>query len=135
MFWAICLYLALEFGAFVLVKLILRVSVGDLFGPYLAFAIPGISVLFLAKWLRDWEGRGPSPKQTAFAWAITMVLFFLAITAALFYSATNLRLINASDAVWVFGVMAVGGTTAGLFAGYNMALASVSARLKQTTSP
>ena len=128
MLWAICLYLALEGVPFVVVKLIANVSVGELFGPYLAFAVPGVIFLLLAMSLRRWEERGPPPRRLALGWGLSIVFFFLAICGACFYASVTLRFVHRDDAVWVFGMMAVAGTPVGFFMMYNMVLQRIASR-------
>lgn len=128
MFWAICIYLALELAPALMAKLLLHKAVGQLVGPYLAFALPGVSSLLLILWLWKWEERGASPTHLALGWGLTLAFFSLALSAALLYSVVNLRLANPSDAVWVFGIIGVGGTASGFFVAYNMTLTRVSAK-------
>ncbi len=93
-----------------------------------------MSFLLLVRWLWKWEERGLSPKRLAFAWSLSMVLFFLGICSALFYSSVKFKLVQPSDAVWVFGMMAVGGTVSVAFKAYNMTLARTSAKVKTPDS-
>lgn len=130
MFWAICLYLALVFGVFVFIKCLFHASASDLVGPYSALAVPGVIAQLLAKWLRDLEVRGSSPKRLAFGWALMTALFSVSISAALLYSAMKFQLINSTDAAWVFGIAVLGGGIAAGLAGYNTALTGISARAK-----
>jgi hypothetical protein len=127
-FWDICVYLTFELASALMVKLIFHKTAGQLVGPYLSIAAPGVSFLLLVRWLWRWKERGPSPKQLALGWGLSIALFFLALSAAFFYSSVELRFVNSSDAVWVFGMMGVGGTTAGFLAGYTMTLQRISAK-------
>ena len=132
MFWAVCVYLALQFATFLLIKIIFRVAAERLVGPYFAFAIPGVVFQFLAMWLRDLEVRGASPKRLVLAWALAIELFFLAIVAALFYSVLKFQILNSTDAAWTFGLMVAGGSAAVSLAGYRPVLERISARAGRT---
>jgi drug/metabolite transporter (DMT)-like permease len=132
MFWAFCLYLVLELGLFVIVKQGLHATEGELAGPYLAFAVPGVIVLLLAWWLRKWEERGPSPRRLALGWGLSGLLFFCAVAIAFFYSGVELHLLNLG-VVASFIVVGVGGVLIASFSLYHSALRSISARTTRNT--
>jgi len=120
--WAICTYLVFELGMFIIVKYIAHAGEGELLGPYLALAVPGVIFLLVVGWLWKWEELGQSPRWLAYGWGLSIALFFLSVCAALFYSSVKLRIIDPSDAVGVFGLMVVGGTLSGFLGGYTMTL-------------
>jgi hypothetical protein len=127
MFLALCLYLALELTLFAIFKQVRRATVGELAGPYLAFAVPGVIMLLAAWWLRRWEEQSPSPKRVALGWCLAALLFFSAVATAFFYSGLKLHLLNASDAQ-IFMVVGPAGVLFASFSLYRMALSSISAR-------
>jgi hypothetical protein len=55
-----------------------------------------------------------------------MALLSLALSAAFFYSSVELHFANPNDAVWIFGMMGVGGATAGFLAAHNVTLKRIS---------
>lgn len=57
-----------------------------------------------------------------------MALFFLATCAAFFYTSVKLHIVDASDAVWVFGMMAVAGIPLSFFIPYKMTLERIAAK-------
>jgi len=132
MFWALCLYLALELGPFVIVKHVLHTTEEKLAGPYLAFAVPGVIVLLLAWWLRKWEERGPSPRRLAFGWGLSAAFFFSAVAGAFFYSGVTLHLLNPSKIGSFITVGALGVLIAS-FSLYYTALSRISARATRNT--
>ena len=130
MFGPICLYLALETGSFVIVKFIAHTTVGELSGPYLALAIPGVILLLLVGLLWKWEERGLSPARLAFAWGLSIALFSLALSAAFLYSSLKLRLFDYGATIFAFGMMATVNTVIGFFVPYKMTLERMSAKAK-----
>jgi hypothetical protein len=130
MLWGICVYLVLTGGVFVIVKQIAHITYAEIVGPYLAFAVPGVIFLLLVRWLWKWEAHGLSPMRLAFAWSLSIALFFLAVCSALFYSGVELKLVDPNDAVWVFGMMVVGGSVSAALIPYKMMLARISGRVK-----
>jgi hypothetical protein len=127
MFGALCLYLALERGLFVIVKNVLHTTEGELAGPYLAFAVPGVIILLLAWWLRKWEERGPLPRRLALGWGLSAALFFSTGAIAFFYSAVKLHLLNPND-IASFIVVGAGGVLIASFSLYRSAITRISAR-------
>ena|SRR5882724_12414934 len=128
MFWAICFYLALELGLFVIVKQILHAPEGELVGPYLAFAVPGVILLPAAWRLRKWEERGASPRRLALWWGMLIVSFASAVLVAFVYSGIELHLIDPSDIVGgsvVAGVLLI---PTAFFTMYHRVLSRTSAR-------
>ena len=97
--WAIFMYLFLELGLFLLVAEILKKSVGELVGPYLAFAIPWMFLAPLIWWLRRWEEQGASHKRLAHGWALAVVLFAILVAFAVCYSGVALYLMKPTDAI------------------------------------
>jgi hypothetical protein len=128
MFWAIALLLVLELMPAIVVKEVLHVTMGQLVGPYLAFAGPAVIFLLLAWWLRRQEERGAPPGRLALAWGLSAGLFVFTIGVALFYSASALHLIDPRES-WgalVFAVSA--GTLVTSFTMYHKVLPTISAR-------
>jgi len=130
MLWALCLYLALELGVFVLVNQGLRRGTEELALPYLAFAAPGVIGLLLAWRLRKWEEQGASPRRIAAGWCLSVVLLFSTVALSFLYSGVKFRLFRPSDAK-SFMVVALVGALIASFSLYRMALSRISARSKQ----
>ena len=128
MFWAIALLLALELVPAIVVKMVLPVTVGQLVGPYLAFAAPAVFFLLLAWWLRRQEERGATAWRLALAWSLSAGLFVLAIGVALFYSASALRLIDPKEILGPFIFAVSAGMLVASFTMYRMVLPTISAR-------
>ena len=128
MVWAVVLLLVLLLVPAFLVKLLLRKALGEMVYPYLAYAVPCLTFLFVALLLRTWEGRGASPKALAVAWSLCTTLFMFSAFAATFYSGVELHLIDHGDAVGGFMVACVGGAFAGVFTTYSRVLKVTSAR-------
>jgi hypothetical protein len=128
MFWAIVLLLVLELIPAIVVKEVLHVTMGQLVGPYLAFAVPAVLFLLLAWWLRRQEERGATARRLALAWGLSAGLFVLTIGVALFYSASALRLIDPREFLGplIFAVSA--GTLVTSFTMYRKVLPTISAR-------
>jgi hypothetical protein len=87
LFWAVPIYLAMEVGAFLIVGLAFKKSIGELITPFLAFAVPALIFFPLVWWLRILEKQGTSPKRLARGWVSSTALFLIAAMAATFYSA------------------------------------------------
>jgi hypothetical protein len=66
--WSIPAYLVLEVGPFLIIGWGFKKTVGELAGPYLAFAVPWAVFAPLVWWLRIREEQGTSPKQLARGW-------------------------------------------------------------------
>lgn len=94
MLWALVLYLTLEMVPAFIVKLVLNKPFGELVGPYVAFAMPGMVFVPLAWWLRQREGKGLSSRSLALGWGLYMALFVSLVTSALFYSGAELQVIK-----------------------------------------
>ncbi|MBI3677841.1 MAG: hypothetical protein HY243_14630 [Proteobacteria bacterium] len=114
MFWAMAGYVALMLVPAILVMLILRKTVEEMAGPYLAFAVMGPVFLLVVLALWTWEDRGASPKPLTLAWCLCMALFMLTAFAATAYSGVALHIIGAQDRNEFFVVSGVGGVTAAL---------------------
>jgi hypothetical protein len=128
MFWAAGLLLVLLLVPTFLIKLLLRKAVGDMVYPYLTYAVPCLTFLFVALLLRTWEDHGASPRRLALAWSLCTTLFIFVVFAATFYSGVELHLVDPGDAVGAFVVACVGGASVGLFITYSRVLKVTSAR-------
>ncbi len=117
MFWTFGLYSILELALFVVIGLVARKSVGELVGPYLAFAAPASIVLALVWWLKNWEKRGASPRRLALGWCLSAVFFFSGTAIALVYSGIVLRLVDQRNIV-IFVVACVAGVFVVSFSAY-----------------
>jgi len=100
--WSLPIYLVLEVALFLIIGLGFKRTVGELVGPYLAFAAPALIMMPLVWLLRMWEGQGASPKRLARGWGLCVVLFGVAVQIATFYSGIKLRLIDPDDAIGGF---------------------------------
>lgn len=127
--WGLSIYFVLEVGPFFIVKLLFNKNVGELAGPYLAFAIPAVVVMPLIWWLRKWEEQGGTPpRQLARGWGLSMVLFFVFLEGALYYSGVELGLMGTTNLVLNFIVSVLFIGVIGYFAAYVKALKGISAR-------
>jgi len=104
LFWAVPIYLAMEVGAFLIIGLAFKKSIGELITPFLAFAVPALIFFPLVWWLRILEKQGTSPKRLARGWVSSTALFLIAAMAATFYSGIHLRLMDSNGAMVVFAV-------------------------------
>lgn len=127
--WGLPIYFVLEFGAFLIIGLGLKKPVGDLVGPYLAFAMPAVILMPLVWSLRMWEEEGASPKRLARGWGLGMALFGVAVQVATFYSGIKFHLIDPDDAIGGFITAFLIGVPAVYFVMYHMALTRISSRL------
>lgn len=127
MLGALCLYLVLELGLFLVVKAVIRVTTGDLVGPYLAFAVPAVICLLLAWRLKRWEEHGPSSRLLALGWSLGTVFLFSTVIIAFFYSGLRLHFLNLGDAKGFIAVAVVGVPIA-FFIWYRVVLSHISAR-------
>jgi hypothetical protein len=125
--WALPIYLVLEVGPFLIIGWGLEKTIGELVGPYLAFAVPAVIMMPLVWWLRVWEKQGTSPKRLARGWVLSTAMFFVAGIVATFYSGVELRLMDPKDAMGGF-VVAVLLSIPSLFVIYRMALRVISTR-------
>jgi hypothetical protein len=128
MFWGILLYFALELVPAIAVKEVLHVTMGQLVGPYLAFAAPIVIFLPLAWWLRRREERGATATRLALAWGLFTGLFVFEVGVALFYSASTLRLIDPKELLGPFIFAVSAGMLVASFTGYQRARRTISAR-------
>lgn len=108
MFWAIMIYLAVEFGLAFMVKIVLNKATGELVIPYLAFAIPIVILLPMALLLRKWETQGASFRQIAFGWVAFLAIFVFTINFAVFYSGVKFHLVDPGDAGFFIVAAAIG---------------------------
>jgi len=99
LFWGLGIYLALELGPFFIAKQALSKTAGELAGPYLACAIPGVIFMPLVWWLRKWRERGMDPKRLARRWGVSTALFCVAVVVAVSYSGVKLGLMDPTDAL------------------------------------
>jgi hypothetical protein len=128
LFWTVPIYLALEVGAFLIIGLALKKSVGDLAAPFLAFAVPALIMFPLVWWMRIREGQGASPKRLAREWVLSTSLFLIGVIVATFYSGIELRLINPEDALGGFIVSVLLSIPSLYFIAYRRTLRVISAR-------
>lgn len=127
LFWGLGIYLVIELGTFFIANLALNKTVGELAGPYLAFAAPGAIMLSLIWWLKKWDLGGASPKALARGWGLSMVLLDLTIASAGLYSGVKLGLIDLSDVEIPFiGAILYGGLIS-YFGMYYLILQRISA--------
>ena len=130
LFWGLCMYLALELGPFFIVRQVLHKTVGQLAGPYLAFAVPMAIFLPLVWWLLKWEKeKRASAKKLARGWGLMMVLFGVTVAGAVFYSGIKLGLVDMSDAVISFVVGVLYSGLIFYFGMYHLMLRRISARV------
>jgi hypothetical protein len=128
MFWAAVLLRVLLLVPTFLMKLLLHKAVVEMVYPYLAFAIPCLTFLFVALLLRTWEDHGASPKRLSLAWSFCTTFFMFVVFAATCYSGVKFHLIDPGDAVGAFVVACVGGASVGLFITYSRVLKITAAR-------
>lgn len=128
LFWGIGIYLALELGPFLIAGQVLKKTVGEMAGPYLAFAMPWVIMVPLIWWLRKREEQGTSPKRLARGWGLSMALFGVVLGFAVFYSGVKFSLIGLSDAVISFVTTALFSGLIFYFGMYHMALKRISSR-------
>ena len=128
LFWGLGIYLLLELGPFLIAGHVLKKTVGDMAGPYLAFAMPWAIMAPLIWWLRKREEQGASPRRLARGWGGSMALFGVVLGFAVFYSGVQLSLIRLSDAVISFVTMALFSGLIFYFGMYHMALKRISSR-------
>jgi hypothetical protein len=130
--WGVSLYLALQLGLFFIVRQALHKTLAELAVPFLAFSVPGVVVLPLARWLRGLEEQGSPARRLALGWATCAGLFFSAVVMALVYSSVELRLTSPSDAL-SFVLVGALGVPAVFFSMYRSALLRISSRAVKTT--
>lgn len=128
LFKGLGIYLALELGSFLIAGLVLKKTVGQMAGPYLAFAVPAAIIMPLIWWVREWEEQGVTPKPLARRWGLTMVLFVIVISAAVSYSGVHLGLMGRTDAIVGFVTAAPFGSGIAYFISYHHALRIISSR-------
>jgi chromate transport protein ChrA len=132
LFWSLPIYLVLEVGPFLIVGWGHKKTVGELVGPYLAFAVPAVIMMPLVWWLRMSEELGTSPKRLARRWVLSAAMFFVAVIVAVFYSGVEFRLIDPKDALGGF-VAAVLLSVPSYFITYRMMLRVISTRMARET--
>jgi hypothetical protein len=128
LFWGLPIYLVLELGPFLIIGYGLKKTVGELVGPYLAFAVPAVILMPLVWWLRVWEEQGTSPKRLARGWGLSMALFGVAVAVAVFYFGVELHLVGWGDAIVSFVVCVFLSVPIGYFMSYHMAITRFSSR-------
>jgi hypothetical protein len=128
LFWGIGIYLALELGPCLIAARVLNMTVGELAGPYLAFAVPWAILAPLIWWLRKGEEQGASPKRLARGWGLSMVLFGAAVTFAVFYSGIKLGFVDINDAVIDFVLTVLVSAPIFYFVMHHMAMTRTSVR-------
>jgi hypothetical protein len=128
LFWGLIVYSVLEACTFFIAWLALKRTVPELWGPYVAFVLPGAITLSLVWWLNSWRERGAPPKSLARGWGLSMALLGLTSVGALGYSEVKLHLVKPADAMVSFIIAALMAVVIGYFVGYRMALDRISAR-------
>jgi hypothetical protein len=118
----------LEVGLFLIIGWGLKKGVGEIVGPYLAFAVPAVVMMALVWWLRVWEKQGTSPKRLARGWVLSTATFFVAVIVAVFYSGVELRLMDPKDALGGIVVAVLLSVPSLYFITYRTALRVISAR-------
>ncbi len=126
--WTLPIYLAMELGVFLTFTWYLNKTVGELVGPYLAFALPWAIVAPLIWWLRMLEEQGTPPKPLARGWLLTTSIFFAAVMVAALYSAVELHLIDPKDALGAVVVAVLLSVPSLYFVAYRRTLKVISAR-------
>src|SRR5450631_2226002 len=121
--WTLPIYLVLELGPFLIIGWGLKITVGELVGPFLVFAVPAAILMPLVWWLRVWEEEGASPKRLARGWGLSVALFGVAVQIAAFYSGIKFHLMDPDDAVGGFITVFLLGVPIFYFVMYHMALA------------
>jgi len=121
-------YLALEVGPFLIIGLGLKKTVGELLGPYLAFAAPAVILMPLVWWLRVWEKQGISPKRLARAWGVSVALWGVSVVVATIYSGVKFGFMDPMDALGGLIVSVLLSVPILYFMSYYMAIATVSSR-------
>lgn len=112
LFWGLVIYSALEACAFFGAWMILKRTVREFSGPYIAFIVPGAVIISLVWWLNTWRERGAPLKPLARGWGLSMALFGVAC----------------SDAMARFIVTTLIVVVIGYFSGYRTALNRITAR-------
>jgi peptidoglycan biosynthesis protein MviN/MurJ (putative lipid II flippase) len=135
LFWGLGIYLALELGACRIAAQVLNKTAGELAGPYLAFAVPWAILAPLIWWLRKREEQGASSKQLARGWGLGMAVFGVAVSVAVFYSGSVLRLMDPTDVVGGFITTVLLSVPILYFGMYHMALKRLSARTVEKLKP
>jgi hypothetical protein len=128
LFWTLPIYLVLEVGPFLIIAWGLKKTVGELVGPYIAFAVPAVIMMPLVWWLRMSEEQGASPKRLARGWVLSTAMFFVAVIVAVFYSGIELRLVDPKDALGGFVVAVLASVPSLYFIVYRRALRVISTR-------
>lgn len=128
LFWGLVIYSALEACAFFGAWMILKRTVREFSGPYIAFIVPGAVIISLVWWLNTWRERGAPLKPLARGWGLSMALFGVACLGALAYSGIQLHLVDPSDAMARFIVTTLIVVVIGYFSGYRTALNRITAR-------
>jgi fluoride ion exporter CrcB/FEX len=130
MLGALILYLVLELGLFLVVKVVLHATAHELAGPFLAYAVPGATLLPFAWWLRKWEGHSPPPKRLALGWSLCVALISSLIGGAFYYSGVHLHLLNPKEVI-SFVVEGLAGVLTTSVSMYYMVLPRIAARAKR----
>ncbi|HEU5458559.1 MAG TPA: hypothetical protein VFU68_08065 [Terracidiphilus sp.] len=126
--WTLPIWLLMEVGPFLVVRLIFKRSVGELVGPYLAFALPALIFMPLVWWLRMLEEQGVSPKRLARGWLLSMAIFCFTVIGATFYSGLKFQLIDPKDALGGFVAAVLLSAPSLYFISYRWTLSVISAR-------
>ena len=128
LFWGLPIFLVLELGPFLIIGYGLKKTVGQLVGPYLAFAVPAVILMSLVWWLRVWEEQGTSPKRLARGWGMSVALWGVSVLVATTYSGVKLRLIDPMDALVCFVGSVLLSVPIAYFMLYYMAITRLSSR-------
>jgi hypothetical protein len=126
--WSLPIYLVLEVGASLIIGEGLKKTVGQLAGPFLAFAAPAVTIMPLIWWLRILEDKGAPPRLLARGWVLSAGLFFVAVMVATFYSGIELRLMDPKTALGAFVACVLFGIPSLYFIVYRRTLKVLSTR-------
>ncbi len=118
----------LTLAAGLLLSLVLKKTMAELTGPYLAFSLPLAIFFALVWWLRRREVLGMSSDNLARAWGCGTALLAAAVTIAITYSGAKLGLIDPRNTLGGCVTALVIGIPVSYFACHHMATRTISAR-------
>jgi hypothetical protein len=128
LFWTLPIYLVLEIGPFLIIGWGLKKTVGELVGPYLAFALPAVIFMPLVWWLRMSEEEGASPKRLAREWGVSVAFWGVAVAVAVIYSGVKLGFMDSKDAIGGLAVSVLLSVPTLYFTVYHMTFTRISSR-------
>jgi hypothetical protein len=122
LFQGIGIFLALEMASFVVLGFALKKTVIELAGPYFAIAVPS-TIMFSVIWhLNRRAAMGAKPQKLARSWSLSVAIFFIAVTAAMYYSSATLGVMRPEDALVDLVLALLIGVPSCYFGVYKMAL-------------